>query len=62
MLSDEVERNHLPVGFIEEYTRSVCIRTAEKAPHTPSIFSLDYGALVQLCVDMQVQPPESDEL
>ena len=39
---------------------SVILRTHEKPPHTPSLFSLDYGALIQLCMDMQEQPPASD--
>ena len=59
-LSDEIDSGRAPHGFIEKYVPSVIIRTHEKPPHTPSLYSLDYGALIQLCMDMQEQPPASD--
>ena len=53
-LSDEVARGRIPHGFIADYVISTVLRTSEKPSHTPSIYSLDHGAMIQLCRDMQV--------
>ena len=51
----------LPSGFIDLYTTTVCTEPLEKSPQIPSLYSLEFSTLVQLCEDMRVETPNSGD-